>query len=71
MNGLIDLVVETVDGYRIVDHKSDQIEDALVALGNYQAQPGAYADALSRSGKNLLGTAVHLMRRGELILDKV
>jgi ATP-dependent exoDNAse (exonuclease V) beta subunit len=68
MNGLIDLVVETKDGCWIVDHKSDQIDDAVIAFGSYQAQLGAYADALSRSGRNVLGTAIHWIRKGEVVL---
>jgi len=70
MNGLVDLVVETKKGIWIIDHKSDQIEDSLTAFGKYQAQLGAYADALGKSGENVLGVAIHWIRNGDVVLQR-
>jgi ATP-dependent helicase/nuclease subunit A len=70
MNGLVDLVVETEEGCWIIDHKSDQIGDSLAAFAKYQAQLGAYADALRKSGRNVLGVAVHWIRLGEVVIER-
>ncbi|MEH6502076.1 MAG: UvrD-helicase domain-containing protein [Pseudoalteromonas distincta] len=70
MNGLIDVVLETEDGCWVIDHKSDQIEDSLAAFNGYQAQLAAYKDALEKSGKRVLGTAIHWIRNGELVMQR-
>ena len=70
MSGLVDLVVETEEGVWIIDHKSDQIDDSLAAFGKYQAQLGAYADALRKSGVHVLGVGIHWIRNGEVVLQR-
>jgi ATP-dependent exoDNAse (exonuclease V) beta subunit len=69
MNGLVDLVVEMEEGIWIIDHKSDRIDDSLAAFGKYQAQLGAYTDALKKSGENVLGTAIHWIRQGDVVVN--
>ena len=71
MSGIIDLVVETAHGVWVIDHKSDQVEDAVAGYGTYRIQLEAYADALRQQGKTVLGTGVHWIRRGELVLESV
>ncbi|RLA40445.1 MAG: hypothetical protein DRR42_25865, partial [Gammaproteobacteria bacterium] len=70
MNGLIDMVLETDDGCWIIDHKSDQIDDSMAAFGNYQTQLAAYKDALEKSGEKVLGTAIHWIRKGDIVLQE-
>ncbi len=71
MSGIIDLVVETAQGVWVIDHKSDQVEDAVAGYGTYRIQLEAYADALRQQGKTVLGTGVHWIRRGEVVLEPV
>ena len=49
VTGTIDLLVETVDGFWIVDHKSDQIEHSELQerAGHYFPQLAAYAAAVA------------------------
>jgi ATP-dependent exoDNAse (exonuclease V) beta subunit len=49
ITGTIDLLVETADGFWIVDHKSDQIGEAELAdrVSWYYPQLRAYADAVA------------------------
>ena len=49
ITGIIDLLVETADGYWIVDHKSDQIAEDEIAdrVAHYYPQLLAYAEAVS------------------------
>ncbi|MDB4542780.1 UvrD-helicase domain-containing protein [bacterium] len=71
INGLVDLVIETSEGCWIIDHKSDQIEDSASSYGRYTTQLSAYAEALTKSGKTVIGTAVHWIRKGELVLQRL
>lgn len=68
LNGLVDLVVELPEGCWIIDHKSDRVKDSLAAFDKYQAQLEAYADALSRAGRKVLGMGVHWIREGKLVI---
>ena len=50
VSGFIDLLLETEDGYWIIDHKSDQLDDESMIperFAYYYPQLKAYADAVS------------------------
>ena len=69
LSGVVDLLVETANGYWVIDHKSDRIDAPLVAFDAYAAQLGAYAAVLGRTGRQILGVGVHWLRRGEVVLQ--
>lgn len=71
MSGVIDLVVRTPEGVWIIDHKSDQVEDASSPFANYLPQLQAYADALQKTGDTVLGIGIHWIRRGEVVMHSL
>ena len=70
VSGTADLVVETDDGIWIIDHKSDQIGDPVESFINYRPQLESYAKSLSNTGKQVLGTGINWIRRGEVVLSR-
>lgn len=70
ISGSADLVVATPVGIWIIDHKSDRVEDPLAAFLRYQPQLECYAKALAGTGCNVLGMAIHWVRRGEVTLAR-
>jgi ATP-dependent exoDNAse (exonuclease V) beta subunit len=70
VSGMADLVVHTAEGAWIVDHKSDQIDDAVQASAKYEGQLQAYAEALEASGVKVAGVAVNWIRRGEVAIRR-
>lgn len=60
VSGTVDLLLETVDGFWIVDHKTDKVQDDQ----KHYAQLLAYAKAL-RLEKPLLGMMINWMRLGK------
>ena len=62
-------MVETVQGVWVIDHKSDQVDDPVTSYDKYRIQLEAYADALRQQGKTVLGTGLHWIRRGEVVLE--
>jgi ATP-dependent exoDNAse (exonuclease V) beta subunit len=73
VSGIIDLLVETDDGYWIIDHKSDAVEDGRASFASYWPQLSAYADAVSNvsGGRPVLGVGINWIRRGEIVLSPV
>lgn len=71
VSGIIDLLVETDAGYWIIDHKSDVVEDPRASFAAYWPQLAAYVDAVSKvnGGPPVLGTGIHWIRRGEVVLS--
>ena len=72
ISGIIDLVVETADGFWIIDHKSDQIDDRPVRFAEYVPQLEAYAEAIKRArpDKPFLGTGINWATPGEVMLRR-
>lgn len=68
VSGTADLIVETTEGIWVIDHKSDRVDDPLTAFVNYRPQLESFANALSRRGKQVLGTGINWIRRGEMLL---
>jgi ATP-dependent helicase/nuclease subunit A len=71
VSGTADLIVETSEGLWVIDHKSDQIDDPEAAFINYKPQLQSYANALTNAGKQVLGTGINWIRRGEVVLSRV
>jgi ATP-dependent exoDNAse (exonuclease V) beta subunit len=70
VSGTADLIVITPEGAWIIDHKSDPIEDPAQAFLMYEQQLEAYRSALTATGVRVLGTAVHWIRRGEIVVKR-
>ena len=67
VGGTIDLLVETVDGYWIVDHKSDETEDREDRFSTYWPQLECYARAISEGMRHpVLGVAIHWACHGQI-----
>lgn len=71
ISGIIDLVVETAQGFWIIDHKSDQVEDRPARFAEYLPQLQAYAEALCRTrpDKPVLGIGINWVTPGEVMLQ--
>lgn len=71
--GFMDLVLETVDGWVVIDHKtfpgprSKWNEEAL----SYSGQLTAYAEALTKSGRTVAGVWIHFVVGGGLVKVEV
>jgi ATP-dependent exoDNAse (exonuclease V) beta subunit len=70
VSGTADLIVETTEGIWVIDHKSDQVDDPEAAFINYRPQLESYANALTNAGKQVLGTGINWIRRGEVVLSR-
>jgi ATP-dependent exoDNAse (exonuclease V) beta subunit len=63
VSGFIDLLLETSDGFVIIDHKSfpGNIEEAKKKAASFAGQLGVYAEAvMAATGRNVAGCYVHL-----------
>ena len=69
VNGFIDLLVETEQGFWIIDHKSDRVEDPEEKFNHYLPQLRCYAKAVAkaRPDKPVLGVAINWIVRGEVM----
>ena len=65
--GLIDLLVETPDGYWVIDHKTDRATGEDVIFGHYSPQLQAYRDALEGLGHSVVGVGLNLVNEGKLL----
>ena len=71
VSGLADLIVHTAQGAWIIDHKSDQVEDPVEAFLKYAPQLEAYREAVEAAGTKVAGVAVHWIRRGEVVVQRI
>jgi len=63
INGLIDLLLETPEGYLIIDHKSfaGNTQEAQKKAASFAGQLGCYAEAVeTATGRNVAGTWIYL-----------
>ncbi len=69
VNGFIDLLVETEQGFWIIDHKSDRVEDPEEKFNNHLPQLRCYAEvvAKARPDNPVLGGAINWIVRGEVM----
>lgn len=68
VSGFIDLVVETDDGFWIIDHKSDRVTDTDAGFETYASQLLDYANGFrkARTNKPIFGVALNWIRLGML-----
>ncbi|MBC2710634.1 MAG: PD-(D/E)XK nuclease family protein [Desulfosarcina sp.] len=67
INGTIDLLFETNDGYWIIDHKSDETDEREERFLRYWPQLDCYARAASEGvGLFMVGVAIHWVCYGEI-----
>jgi len=67
VHGIADLLVETEEGYWVIDHKSDRTNDRAGRFALYRPQLDAYAAAVraARPEKPVLGVGVNWISHGE------
>ena len=70
VSGTADLVLETVNGVWIIDHKSDHVDDPELAFNSYRPQLECYAALLQSTGHNVLGLGINWIRRGEIVFER-
>ncbi|HEX7548546.1 MAG TPA: UvrD-helicase domain-containing protein, partial [Candidatus Methylomirabilis sp.] len=70
VSGVLDLLVETAEGYWILDHKSDVTDDRAARFEAYLPQLRCYADLIRKAfpGKPVLGVAIHWISYGKVNL---
>ncbi|PLX88391.1 MAG: hypothetical protein C0618_04305 [Desulfuromonas sp.] len=70
VSGFIDLLVETEQGYWIIDHKSDQVEERSVRFLEHLPQLLCYVEALRRIDpeKPVLGVGINWVSYGQVAL---
>jgi ATP-dependent exoDNAse (exonuclease V) beta subunit len=70
ISGTVDLLVETADGYWILDHKSDAPDDPAARFSIYSPQLACYAQVIQKAfpEKPVLGTGIHWISRGSVTL---
>lgn len=70
VSGVLDLLVETVDGYWILDHKSDLADDRAARFEAYLPQLRGYADLVRNAfpGRPVLGVGIHWISYGKVHL---
>lgn len=67
--GIIDLLIETPDGFWIIDHKSDETEVREERFSSYWPQLDCYATAIKEGmGLGVAGVAIHWAGYGEINL---
>ena len=71
INGFIDLLVETNDGFWIIDHKSDRTDDWVARFSEHLPQLQIYRDAIVkiRKDKPVLGVAINWVRLSKITLS--
>jgi ATP-dependent exoDNAse (exonuclease V) beta subunit len=70
ISGTLDLLVETADGYWILDHKSDAPDDTEARFSVYRPQLACYAKVIRKAfpDKPVQGTGIHWISLGEVTL---
>ena len=67
ISGTIDLLIETIGGYWIIDHKSDETDDREDRFARYLPQLDCYRRAVSEGmGLYVAGVAIHWVGYGEI-----
>ena len=64
--GIIDMLVETTDGYLVIDHKTDRATGEAYMFEHYLPQLLSYKDALQKMGKTVIGIGLNLANEGKL-----
>jgi len=66
VSGVLDVLVETPQGFWILDHKSDVTNDRVESFGVYLPQLRCYANLVRKAfpGKSVLGVGIHWISYG-------
>jgi len=67
LSGSIDLLLETEEGYWIIDHKSDKVLDFTEQFTHHYPQLEAYARC-TKLNKPLLGVGINWVRYGKVMI---
>ena len=73
IEGIIDLLIETPDGYTVVDYKTDAVrddEELTRAMDRYRLQGATYALAVERALGRPVSRCVFLFLRGETAIQR-
>jgi ATP-dependent exoDNAse (exonuclease V) beta subunit len=70
VSGSIDLLMETDNGYWIIDHKTDTVSDFDEQFVSHNKQLEAYAQFV-KLDKPLLGVGINWVRNGKISLKKI
>ncbi|MFK5925718.1 MAG: UvrD-helicase domain-containing protein [Desulfuromusa sp.] len=70
INGFIDLLVETEDGFWIIDHKSDRTDDYIARFTEHLPQLLTYHDAVNKTqiNKPVIGVGINWIYPGNVAL---
>ena len=68
--GLIDLLVQTPEGFWVIDHKTDRATGGDEIFGHYWPQLTAYRQALQGLGHIVAGVGLNLVNEGKLLLAR-
>lgn len=70
VSGTLDLLVETAEGYWILDHKSDVVDDEAARFSLYRPQLACYENVVRQAfpEKPVLGIGIHWIARGAVSL---
>jgi ATP-dependent helicase/nuclease subunit A len=66
--GLIDLLIDTPNGYWVIDHKTDRAIGEESIFGHYWPQLLAYREALEGLGLIVAGVGLNLVNEGKMLL---
>jgi hypothetical protein len=70
--GIVDLLIEQDEGYWIIDHKSDQVENLADAFSVHVPQLMAYKKIIDGyQDKPVLGVGIHWVRKGQVSMVKM
>ena len=64
--GIIDMLVETPEGYLVIDHKTDRATGEEHIFDHYFSQLLSYQKALQRMGMTVIGIGLNLVNEGKL-----
>ena len=64
--GIIDMLVETSEGYLVIDHKTDRATGEDHIFDHYLPQLLSYRNALQNLGKTVIGIGLNLVNEGKL-----
>lgn len=68
--GVIDLLVETPDGFWVIDHKTDRATDEETIFDHYWPQLQAYRESIECLGHSVAGVGLNLVNDGKLLLNR-
>jgi len=68
--GLIDLLIESPDGFWVIDHKTDRAIGEEEIFDHYWPQLQAYKESLEGLGLDVAGVGLNLVNEGKLLLKR-